>query len=399
MDRTSESRQQIITPWGEVRHFTLGAENRPIGMISNVTAAGVCFQREGELACVDPLTATTRWTIKNVPTGCDLWGDDDYLFAAPPGRREALVFRAVDGEPLGTRRVPSIEQRLTTLGRQVVMWGMVNDTLQVGMFDPWTGEYAWQHSIRPGARGQRIGDDELAILEPEGRFVILGLADGRIRVDQKLHAEPREADGKSRLQSIHVVANEKQIILVTNRNPKNDRSTDGRFGWGGTAAPLVSGRVYALDRATGQPQWIAPAEIQDEGLLLHQPSDLPVLAFVRQIEERSAQRRDAEVFCIDRRNGQTAARVVMDRTSANFVTVTGDPTRRVVRFAFAAQAMALHFTSHPQPPEPPAQVDDYNPLGDWDPRKRAVGEFFKELGRSIVGPPEADEELDERVKE
>jgi outer membrane protein assembly factor BamB/tetratricopeptide (TPR) repeat protein len=399
VERASENRQQLTTPWGEVRYYPWGAEGRPIGMLSNVTAAGLCFQREAELACVDPLTGATRWTTKNVPAGCDLWGDDEYLFAAPPSRSEALAFRAVDGEPLGTRRVPTTEQRLTTLGRRVVMWGMVGDRLQVGLFDPWTGEYAWQHPIRPGARAQRIGDDELAIFEPDGRLVVLNLADGQIRIDQQLLAEPRGADGKSLLQTIHVFADAQRLILVTNRNAATDRSGDGRFVWGGSAAPLVTGRIFALDRATGKPQWPVPAEVLDQGLLLHQPRDLPVLAFVRQVEDRAAGKRDAEIFCLDRRSGRTAARVSIDRTSASGMNVTGDPSRRVVKFAFAAQAVALHFTSQPQPPEAPAQADDFDPSLDWDPRKRAVGDFFKELGRSIAGPPEAEEELEEKVKE
>ena len=164
-------------------------------MISNVTTAGVCIQREGELACVDPLTAATRWTTRNVRAGCDLWGDDAYLFAAPPSLSEALVFRAIDGEPLGTRaRADDRTAADNDWAAESSMWGMVNDTLASGDASiPWTGEYLWQHSIRPGARAQRIGDDELAIMEPEGRFVILSLADGRIRADQKLLAEPRAA--------------------------------------------------------------------------------------------------------------------------------------------------------------------------------------------------------------
>jgi outer membrane protein assembly factor BamB len=398
VERSSENRQQLTTAWGEIRYYPWSPEGRPIGLLSGATPAGVCFQREGDLVCVDPLHGTTRWTTKNVPAGCDLWGDETHLFAAQPSRSEALVFRAVDGEPLGTRRVPTTEQRLTTIGRRVVMWGRVNDNLQVGLFDPWTGEYVWEHSVRPGARAQRMGDDELAIFEPEGRFVVLSLADGRIRTDQQLLAEPRGADGKPLLQSIHVFQDAKRLILVTNRNAVTDRAGDGRIASGGTAAPLVTGRVYALDSATGQPQWLMPAEVQDQGLLLHQPRDLPVLAFVRQVDDRAG-RREAEILCLDRQSGRTAARVSIDRTSASGVTVTADSQRRIVRFAFAAQTVLLHFTSLPQPPEAPAQIDEYEFSQESDPRKRAVSDFFKELGRTIVAPPEADDEPEERIKE
>jgi hypothetical protein len=116
------------------------------------------------------------------------------------------------------------------------------------------------------------------------------------------------------------------------------------------------------------------------------------------VEDRSAGRRDAEIVCLDRVSGRTVARVSIDRTSAAGVTVTADPRRRVVRFAFAAQSVLLHFTSLPQPPEPPAQPDEYETALESDPRKRAIGDFFKELGRTIVAPPEADDEP-EAVKE
>ena len=92
-----------------------------------------------------------------------------------------------------------------------------------------------------------MGDDKLAIMEPEGRFVILSLTDGRIRADQALLAEPRGGNGKSLLQSIHLFEDAKRLILVTNRSATTDRGSDGKFGWAGTAAPLVTGRVYALN--------------------------------------------------------------------------------------------------------------------------------------------------------
>jgi len=51
----------------------------------------------------------------------------------------------------------------------------------------------------------------------------------------------------------------------------------------GFSAPLITGHLYAFDRATGKPQWQVPASIESFGLPLDQPTESPLLVFLRQV--------------------------------------------------------------------------------------------------------------------
>ena len=90
---------------------------------------------------VDPLSGDTLWIRHDMPLGCDLFGDDQYILALPPSGEAATVLRALDGEILGTRKAPRMVHRqafsdgkeatvfgrleetcLTTLGRKLLLW-------------------------------------------------------------------------------------------------------------------------------------------------------------------------------------------------------------------------------------------------------------------------------------
>ena len=57
---------------------------------------------------VDPRSGETLWVRQGFPPGCELFGDDQYVFVLSPDREEATLLRATDGELLGTRKVPRL---------------------------------------------------------------------------------------------------------------------------------------------------------------------------------------------------------------------------------------------------------------------------------------------------
>ena len=75
-----------------------------------VTDQYVCFQRYRDLVAADPQTGKTLWVRRGAALGSTLLGDDQFVFVLPPGRTEALVLRASDGELLGNREVPQFKQ-------------------------------------------------------------------------------------------------------------------------------------------------------------------------------------------------------------------------------------------------------------------------------------------------
>ncbi len=71
----------------------------------------VCLQRFHSVVAVDPRNGETLWVRQEMPFGCDLFGDDEYVFALPPDTDEATVLRAWDGELVGKRRMPRVTGR------------------------------------------------------------------------------------------------------------------------------------------------------------------------------------------------------------------------------------------------------------------------------------------------
>lgn len=171
---------------------------------------GVCFQRFRDLVCVDPLTGEELWTRKNLPLGCDLFGDDEVLIAAPTEGGEAWVLRALDGELLGKRTVPPLEQRMASIGRLLLTWQPENGKQVAKLTDLWENKIVWSRPIDNNSKGYLAGQEALGIFEPGGRFSLIRIADGQVLVDhEKLHLE-------NSLNSIYLFASPDAYVLVTN---------------------------------------------------------------------------------------------------------------------------------------------------------------------------------------
>ena len=65
----------------------------------------VCYTRFRTLIAVDPLSGEMLWVRSDMPSQCDLFGDEEYVFALPADSEEATVFRAVDGAARGQAQV------------------------------------------------------------------------------------------------------------------------------------------------------------------------------------------------------------------------------------------------------------------------------------------------------
>ena len=110
---------------------------------------------------MDPRNGETLWVRQDFPPGCDIFGDDEYVFVLAPDREEATLLRALDGEVLGTRKVPRTlsmmqmpngEQKkiysrledncLATLGRNMLLFGRMQTT-GCSSFDPLEGRDLW----------------------------------------------------------------------------------------------------------------------------------------------------------------------------------------------------------------------------------------------------------------
>lgn len=143
-------------------------------------------------------------------------------------------------------------------------------------------------------------------------------------------------------------------------SPERGARNDDREFPGSAEHPLLDMAVYAFDRSSGQPQWQVPAVIQGYSVPLNQPPGLPILAFVRQVQQpQSGSRRRSQLglLCLDKRDG----RILLDaddlRYSFGSLLMVGDAERQKVLLRLVnAEGFELQFTDEPQAPQPPAQT-------------------------------------------
>ena len=330
----------VDLPWGGRRFVPEDAMGRRYGSIGPVTDGGVYFQRLRDLHCVDPLSGATIWTRKNVPLGNDLFGDEELLFVAPPGDGDTLVLRAATGEKLGDRRIASFDKRMTTIGRQVLSWEPKNGQQIMQMRDPWEDKTLWSFPFTAGAKAALVSQEAASVFQPDGQFFLIRLSDGNLLAKEQLEPE-------SALIGIHLLASQDQYLLVVNTGIRQEQNV--------TVTPipvnnpLISGHVYGFDRTTGKKLWPAPAVVGQYGMVLNQPSQLPVLVFARMVHRAlpggSAKTEPkVAVLCIDKRTG----RVVYENdqlpsTIGNFE-VSGDPINHTVTLSLAPTVIILKFT-------------------------------------------------------
>jgi hypothetical protein len=356
-----------MMPWGAKRTL-IKIQNQQVGNVGPCTENGVCLQQGHEVTCLDPVTGKVQWVRHNVPPGSDIFGDDEIMVLAPPegAGAEALVVRTIDGQLLSKRTAPPADQRWLTQGRHILTWrNTTGNKLLIALNDPWSQRDVWSETFAPGSKGTSVGDDSVAVMQPDGKFAMIRIADGHKTIDEKLEAAPN-------LQRIHVIRSAGQDILVTNHPYIAERAqqrymqlpqVDNDPYW----LP-VTGRVYAFDRATGKQQWPAPAAVEQHGLVLNVPAELPVLVFLRTVQTNQGQQR-ASILCLDKRTGRAVYEEDELPQMIQNYEITGDAKEKTVTLVAApTQTITLKFTDSPVPPEPPYQAGMFdkpkNPFGN-----------------------------------
>jgi outer membrane protein assembly factor BamB len=368
--------------WGGTRFVPEDTFGRRYGTIGPVTTDGVYYQRLHDLYCVDPLSGKTIWMRKNLPLGLDLFGDGEFLFAAHPAKNgETLVLRAATGEILNKRRIAPIEDRMVTIGRKILTWQSVDGQQMLEMRDLAADQANWSFRFAAGSKAALVGQEVVGVLQPDGAFSLVRLSDGH-----RLSAEKLETD--KGLLGIHLLPWERGYILATHAAVAASSNQSVQPYPNSPDCPLITGRLYAFDRESGKSTWPAPIKISQQGLLLSQPRDLPVLALLRQVTKPGPiNSRDPRlsVLCIDKRTGK----VVYDRedlpgTTVSACSFAADPAEQRVTITLPNQEIALTYTGEAGEAKPaePSPVD----------RQKAADAILEAIGLKGARKPGPREE-------
>jgi outer membrane protein assembly factor BamB/tetratricopeptide (TPR) repeat protein len=394
-------------PWQWQQQFAQSYERT--SLLGPVTSQCVCFQRLRHLAAVDPRNGQTLWVRQDVPAGSDLFGDEEHLFVLSPNRQEAMLLRTSDGELLGTRKIPRLSGRqvlpsgevkdvflhleefcLAALGRRLLLWWPDGDGRVLTLVDPLEGRDVWpERRFSAAARAAVVGDQAVGVLEPDGRFLLLGLPDGRTIADVKLDAEPNLLD-------IMLLGGRGQYFLIARRATQTLASIQALPGC--AIKPIYHGRLYALDER-GKLQWPAPVVLTNQYLWADQPPRLPVLCFAALQFNHVFNGQDFQqmsLLCIDKRHGRVVCKQDVP-IYAGLLDVTGDAEKKTVDLVLQRSILRLRFTDQPWPPAATggqsgdASAADSTPGGLWKSIERTLGRLIDESskvpgGRSNVKP-------------
>ncbi|MBW3600463.1 MAG: PQQ-binding-like beta-propeller repeat protein, partial [Planctomycetes bacterium] len=385
--RTRVSHLPQHNPWGDPIYYAAGANSMPVGRFGPLNEHGVCFQRRSELVCVHPLTGETIWIRENVEAGSEVFGDEDYVIVIPHNGRQAMVLSALDGSFVGHRDVPSRSNRWTTLGRRVLSFRQEGRAMKVRMEDLVAASPAdWERSFAVESKGCVVERDKLAVLEPNGKFVLLSLETGKSIVATQLEEQQP-------LQSIYVLPSADRFLLFTNTTYRENSDTAYQPP-SISDAPLVNGYAYAFDRESGEPLWPSPAYLEQYGLPLDQPTETPVVLLMRRESEQGQSRRNQlAVLCLDRRDGTLlfeSTDTASSGTGNDKYTLEADPGNKTVILTLPVGAVSLKFTDEPEPPQPPVETGLLSADTTSTPGADALGAVFRAIGGqppNAVPPP------------
>jgi outer membrane protein assembly factor BamB len=383
--RRSKSREwKNINPLNPVAPSTysmVDLTGKPIGSAGPVTDVGITYQQATTLICADPITGEALWKRGGMEPGCSLFGDAELTFAALRDSTTAEVIDSRTGRSLGKRAVPDWQHRWATHGRFILAWenqptgeqdadsqveGQSSTDVRLFLYDPWREEDIWSEIFSNAARGTLVKDDQVAILEPEGRFIIRSLAGDGIVLSQNIKPE-------SNLTAIYVMPSSDRYLLVTDtENQPATKTPNGIQELGGSLpAPLIFGHVHAFRRDSGEPLWQTPATIENYLLPLVQPNECPTLWFMRrgtsaQSLKSSRPSDRISVLCLDRRDGRQLLHVDdITATRPIAYNVRVDFENSTVTMEVGSSSYSVEFTDEPAAPEPTAQTESAtSPIDD-----------------------------------
>ena len=325
------------------RPMPLNQDGEPVGVVGPVLREQVTLLSGRRLMALDPISGKQLWTREGIRPGTELFGDSRLLYAVGPDEIDAIVFNAVDGTLLGSRRLPPKRQRKETIGSRIVTWGLSDNRQILSLHDPWTGTDLWSHNFEDTADAVVIESDEAFVLEPSGKVSCVTLADGKVRFVARAEAEPQ-------LSKIHVIRSRDEYVLIANEWAASPT------GWQEPVlgAIPVKGRAYGYDRQTGKRLWTTP--IDRQGIDLRQPAHVPVLTFVCRFDQPRTNGPpgiDSQfgLTILDKRNG----RLVFDNRDLKeqilFIEYTGDADQKLLELRLLRSVVRLTFTDMPFPDE------------------------------------------------
>lgn len=337
------------------------------GLLGASNNSYVCLRRFNDIVALDPLSGETLWARQDFPNSCDIFGDENHLFVLSTDHEEAVLLRAEDGRQSGERKLPRRTVRrgmpngkivetftplknsaIGTVGRKLLLWWLEGNQRELTLVDPLEQRDEWpRRKFSSRANACVIENEVVGVVEPDGRFVLISILDGKTLADVKLKFE-------ANYQNATLTKLGDQYFLLINHRPKSGRqmpiqpmpnqSPNSR-------RPIYNGRLYAFD-LEGKMLWPEPVKITNQMLITDQFDGLPVLIFACQHYKRKPNGRAQwkhQVLCIDKRTGRKVYKEEFDG-HINIFAISCNAESKTISLTMQKDTVTLAFTDNPIPP-------------------------------------------------
>lgn len=323
-----------------------------IGIIGAVTRDSCIYQEEERLICVDALSGELRWARSGIPRGCDLFGDERCVLVVPPDSNRALVFSTQDGRQLleGQQNLPDWEERIATVGRQVIVWRKQESREWVlTAYDALEDQVVWRHAFEGDARIDVADNRFAAVAGPAGTCAILDLSSGEKVVDSAIKKNIS-------LQKVHLLVGSDDFVLAVEQPFGGPRQLINQFNSRDyTDAPFAA-QIYLFDRSKGEAVWESPAEVSGLPMMLSQPADLPIISFAGKIhrQDKQGSKQELGVLLLEKASGRVLyENLALPRSRYYPFLSSSEEEPNEVVLDMLNQKLRLKFTGKPRAPEPP----------------------------------------------
>ena len=354
----------LLLPQIQVQLFNRGNQTNLLGTSNN---SYICLQRFNDVVALDPLSGETLWARQDFPNSCGIFGDEKHLFVLSTDHEEAVLLRAEDGRESGERKLPRRTIRrgmpngkiietftplnncaIATVGRKLLLWWQEGNQRELALADPLEQRDEWpRRKFSNRAQACVIENEVVGVVEPDGRFVLISMHDGKTLADVKLKFEANfinatltKSSDRYFLLANHNLKSGRQIPIqpMPNQSPNSQRQ-------------ILNGRLYAFG-LEGKMLWPEPVKVTNQMLITDQLDGIPVLIFACQHYQRKPNGRGQwkpRVLCVDKRTGRKVYKEEFDGHIGIFA-ISCDADNKTIYLTMQKDTVTLTFTDKPIPP-------------------------------------------------
>ncbi len=264
------------------------------------TADTAVFQHQNELWGVDILTGKKFWSTELSAEFCDIFADEEQVYACPRGATIATAFHSIDGRQLDGVEVTPREQRLSINGSHVSNWTSTEDGAVITYTRLGEPEKTlWKREYEAGSYAYALSATEIAIKQRDGKFEIIDGSTGELKLSGEL---PKQEgfDGLLVWPTVNgymILVNSSELQLPNPGNPFVLRSSI-------MGSIRANGYVAEIAADSGELLWLQ--KLKSQTIRPTIPVDAPVLTCLAMLRQQvnTSWRTNYNLLMIDRRNGK-----------------------------------------------------------------------------------------------